>query len=246
MREAILFIGLLLIAGCTSEAPQEQEMTCEQFCPSQPHIQCVGAWEISGVYPDCSCNYVCEEGQPPAEVNETPDVPVNDTMEETPSQEPEDTPMEDIFPVNTKTVDELLDNGILRMRTEYLTTHDGQFETTEYKWKFSDLEPLYPGDVVFDSAPSTDVKFDGQVIESLRGAGFLVFVEGNDVDVRGVLIILERETVLDQKSVFDIEYFHSQDFRNMESCTVTSHDLSKDAEGKWISKYFVQCLDASG
>jgi len=40
--------------GCT-----QKEMTCETYCMNQPHIQCVGEWQINGVYPDCQCNYKC-------------------------------------------------------------------------------------------------------------------------------------------------------------------------------------------
>jgi len=37
--------------GCT--------LTCEQYCVTQPHIQCVGIWNITGTYPQCSCNFSC-------------------------------------------------------------------------------------------------------------------------------------------------------------------------------------------
>ncbi|MBW6451538.1 MAG: DUF333 domain-containing protein [DPANN group archaeon] len=33
--------------------------TCEKWCPSQPHIMCVGNWNISGTYPKCNCMYTC-------------------------------------------------------------------------------------------------------------------------------------------------------------------------------------------
>ena len=33
--------------------------TCQQYCESQPHIQCVGTWNNSGTYPDCKCGFVC-------------------------------------------------------------------------------------------------------------------------------------------------------------------------------------------
>ena len=32
---------------------------CQQYCEKQPHIMCVGSWNISGVYPDCKCGFVC-------------------------------------------------------------------------------------------------------------------------------------------------------------------------------------------
>lgn len=35
--------------------------TCEEYCKEQPHILCVGEWNITGEYPNCNCQYVCFE-----------------------------------------------------------------------------------------------------------------------------------------------------------------------------------------
>jgi len=37
---------------------------CGAYCLQQVHIMCVGQWNISGVYPDCRCQWLCEEGGP--------------------------------------------------------------------------------------------------------------------------------------------------------------------------------------
>lgn len=34
--------------------------SCTFYCQSQPHIQCVGSWSISGTYPDCVCGFTCD------------------------------------------------------------------------------------------------------------------------------------------------------------------------------------------
>ncbi len=33
--------------------------SCLTYCLKQPHIACVGNWNITGEYPDCSCKFVC-------------------------------------------------------------------------------------------------------------------------------------------------------------------------------------------
>jgi len=68
----ILVIGLIFF-GCigssqakpnqtnqTNQSNQTIVVTCEEYCPTQPHIQCVGTWNISGTYPDCNCQYNCQ------------------------------------------------------------------------------------------------------------------------------------------------------------------------------------------
>ena len=33
--------------------------TCEIWCRAQPHVLCVGTWNITGTYPKCECAYIC-------------------------------------------------------------------------------------------------------------------------------------------------------------------------------------------
>jgi len=56
--EVLILLGVLFLVGCTQ---QVEELTCEEYCVDQPHIQCVGEWNISGVYPDCNCEWVCSD-----------------------------------------------------------------------------------------------------------------------------------------------------------------------------------------
>lgn len=76
MKRTPIILCLLLIAlltiSCSNQAivegqpaqPQQQtqpsQLTCQEYCEQQPHIMCVGDWEISGAYPDCSCSFACE------------------------------------------------------------------------------------------------------------------------------------------------------------------------------------------
>ena len=64
--KGIVFISVLamvvLISGCVEDT---QNLTCQDYCEKQPHIICVGHWDISGTYPDCSCKWVCDVPQTP-------------------------------------------------------------------------------------------------------------------------------------------------------------------------------------
>ena len=61
MKSAILLTGLFIAAialsGCIGE--QDSALACRQFCETQPHIECVGSWKVSGAYPDCGCEFEC-------------------------------------------------------------------------------------------------------------------------------------------------------------------------------------------
>lgn len=73
----IMILGLFVLGfflfGCASQSSQGTQsdtnktnntaMTCEEYCPLQPHVQCVGTLAISGAYPDCVCSYTCETVQ---------------------------------------------------------------------------------------------------------------------------------------------------------------------------------------
>jgi len=49
------------LAECESNI--EEIMTCEEFCQNLTHEPCTGTgyWNPTGTYPNCNCEYVCEE-----------------------------------------------------------------------------------------------------------------------------------------------------------------------------------------
>lgn len=62
MKTKLLFAIFTAIAlsGCIQPAQPQPAENCEQFCQSQPHMQCLGNWSISGTFPDCNCSFECE------------------------------------------------------------------------------------------------------------------------------------------------------------------------------------------
>jgi hypothetical protein len=52
----LLVIAIIFTSGCI-QSPAS--MTCNEYCEQKSHVQCIGDWEISGSYPDCTCKYVC-------------------------------------------------------------------------------------------------------------------------------------------------------------------------------------------
>lgn len=65
----LLIAGILAVAAVLSitaafifpaaQILEEAGSECYTYCIKQPHISCIGKWEISGDYPDCSCSYLC-------------------------------------------------------------------------------------------------------------------------------------------------------------------------------------------
>ncbi|VVB74208.1 Uncharacterised protein [Candidatus Tiddalikarchaeum anstoanum] len=59
MKMTIAMIVLLVIlAGCTVNI-NNSSGDCQSYCQDQPHIQCVGSWNITGSYPNCTCSFKC-------------------------------------------------------------------------------------------------------------------------------------------------------------------------------------------
>jgi len=52
---SIIFI--IFISGCVS--PTTTVTSCSQYCEQQPHINCTGKWNVSGNYPNCKCDFIC-------------------------------------------------------------------------------------------------------------------------------------------------------------------------------------------
>lgn len=54
---ALLCIGLAIVFNAVFS--KSYGIGCEDYCKSQPHVMCVGYWNISGQYPNCNCQFVC-------------------------------------------------------------------------------------------------------------------------------------------------------------------------------------------
>lgn len=243
MRALLLLAGIILLAGCASEvqpepqAPQPQQpmpeepsqpaeepadgMTCEEYCPTQPHIECVGQWNISGTYPDCTCEFICG-------------------VEET--EEPEEEPPS--APVLDKTLDQILNEAIEGMKSDFYRENSGTFTETTYTWKFKQGPEVKPGDLVFDAAPKTDITFDEKTIDDLRGAAFVVFEEDDSAQAYATIVVLNDFTLLDNylvEDAFDIDYFYAPSHGDMRDCWIFSKEIYKNTDDDWISIYSIRC-----
>jgi len=65
----LLVIAIIFTSGCV-QSPAS--MTCNEYCEQKAHVQCIGDWEISGSYPDCTCKYVCGGEEEPETSNPEP------------------------------------------------------------------------------------------------------------------------------------------------------------------------------
>lgn len=60
MKKILLLLLLIamLISGCGGS---QDKIRCIDYCMQQPHAECIGQWQASGTYPDCTCNFICTE-----------------------------------------------------------------------------------------------------------------------------------------------------------------------------------------
>jgi hypothetical protein len=241
MRPLLLVFGCLLLLGCAGTAeppadgttypdttPPADEMTCEEYCPTLPHIQCVGQWNISGTYPDCVCSFECEA----AEVPEQPEDQTNETVEPEPPPE---------TPVTDRNMAEMLDDGVEKLRRDfYKDVTGGVFQEKQYKWKR--IENVSEGEIIFDS-PSF-VKFEGKVIQSLYASGLVLFenTETADTEAYGVAIFKDTETVLDDYELFDADYPSPAIEKGARDCWVYEKEHQRNLQGEDLLTYYFKCL----
>ncbi len=204
-------------------------MTCEEYCPTLPHIQCVGQWNISGAYPDCVCEFICEVTE------------ADETQEEI-AEEPEEEPAVE---TTNKTIGEMMEEGMSKIRADFYSEKSGTFRLKGYTWNRIPSNAS-PGDIVFDTGPASDVKFDDAVIQSIQASGFVVFTnEETEVsETYGFAIFSELVTLLDSydgSDAFDIWYFPPIIDKDLHDCWVYGKVVEKNEQGDWVSTYFFQC-----
>ena len=239
MRLLLLVFGCLLMFGCAAVEqppgdvpPPDITMTCEEYCPTLPHIECVGEWNISGAYPDCVCSWECEveEIEEPAE-----EQPPNETIEPEPPPEP-------TIPITNKSIDEMLDDGIQKLRMDfYARTSNGTFQERRYKWKR--ITDVTPGEIVFDS-PSY-VRFEGLVIQSLYASGVVIFenIETVSEEGCGLAIFKDTATPLDDYDFFKVDYPSPVINKELRDCWVYEKEHQQNPQGEDLLTYYFKCLE---
>ncbi len=251
MRYALLLLGIaLLVSGCIS-SPQAQNqtpppaqnntppqpppnttpaMSCNDYCITLPHVQCVGSWKISGTYPSCVCTYECAQSPPNA---------TNGTVAPPQPPEPLATP-------TNKSVSDMLSDAMASLRTNFYKSHSGTFNEKSYTWQ---RQPAPSGGITFDMAPASDVLFDGKGIDSIRASGFYVFTNADDDSQTsvGVSVFQAKATLLDNytgSDVFKVGYFPPSIGYNLTGCYVTTKDYEIDPQSNWYLTYVYSCEKA--
>jgi len=244
MKTILIVFGIfLLIAGCAttnpppvspppSTTPPVSNMTCEEYCPTQPHMQCVGQWNISGAYPDCMCGFECEIDQQPENQTEQQNQTTN-------VSQTDDSPSSHLV---NKTVSELLDEGMARIPGEFYANHSGAFQETRYTWVKRTTAGGQDGITI---GSNVNVEFDGEAIGSLEASGFYVFTDvEEDSEAYGLAIFRDSTTPLDDygaADVFGIDYLSLN--KELRSCLITSRDYNSD-EGDLLITYSFRCARA--
>jgi hypothetical protein len=247
MRYAIFIVGLVLLAaGCIS-APQENTppapqqnttppppanttpaaMSCNDYCITLPHAQCVGTWQISGTYPDCVCTYECVQNQT---------IPANASAPQPAAPEPVGTP-------TNKSVSDLLTDYMNNLRTGFYKSHDGMFNEKSFTWQ---RLAAPSGGITFDQGPATDLLFDGKSIDSVQASGFYVFTSSADSSQTtvGVAIFKAKTTPLDAYSggdTYSVYYFPPSIGYNLTGCSTTTKDFEIDTQNDWYVSYMFSC-----
>ena len=266
-RFLVLVLGMLLLFGCLA-APQEQTNnpqpsvpnttppagntnqsnpppSCSEYCMSQPHVQCVGAWNISGAYPDCVCGFACETNASNPQTNNTQGGN-NNTQTANSSQtnnasEPASPPPGYTTIPTDRSVSQMIDDELARIKDDFYSTHDGSFTENSYRW-----ERIVPLGDSLSTAPASDVKFGDQAINSIEASAFIVFQNNadNSRDTYGVAIFRARQTPLDNYSpndMFDIYYFPQMINKHLRDCWTDTRDYNIDEKGDWLITYRFQC-----
>jgi len=247
----VLVIAALLMAGCASTAPQGQNQTgpgpvappqnqgtngsvqapgnatnpsCDTYCRGLPHIECVGSWNISGTYPGCVCGFDCD---------------VTSAPEQNASGQGEGP----IATPTNLTVNEMLQDGLTRQKSEFYLSNSGEFSEKTYTWLREGSEGGFLGG---GASMYTDVEFDGQSINSILASGFTVFENkaGGTDKAYGLAIFNATSTALDGytgSDTFDISHSPSMIDKDLRDCWIYTKDFNVDSHGGWLLTYYFKC-----
>ncbi|MFH1785982.1 MAG: hypothetical protein ABH842_06140 [Candidatus Micrarchaeota archaeon] len=213
MRGIFAILVLVVLFGClvqepsvppsvpnsTIQPPVQQvnnspaQLTCEEYCYSAITPSCDGNWSISGVYPNCNCNFDC--------------VVISNTTEPNITE-----PIE----VPEANFSELLDIALDKISDGFYLNHSGTFTENKYTWR----RMITDGTIIDTSTP--EVKFNGVSMDSLQSSGYFIF-HGDDLkEVYGVAIFNDEDPFEEYgiNDGFDVYYVPKLIQRTLIDCTV--------------------------
>lgn len=218
--------------GSLSQNQTGPAPTCDDFCAGKPHGSCAGSWNASGVYPSCACVYVCA---PPPAANST-----NSTPPVMPAAPPS-TPLTNI------TIAQLLDDSMKAMINAFYLKNNGVFQQNTYTWIRIPAQTQV-GEISFNAAPGTDVKFNNQSTDTIVASAFTVFLNTNLnlTQTYGLAIFKANQTILDpyvSSGMFSIDYFPSVINKRLQDCTIYERDYYTTEEGDQLVSYKFACWE---
>ena len=256
----VTIVLAVFLAGCTTNTPPGPTTPtgpvvvtpqCSEYCPTLPHIQCVGRWNISGTYPSCSCDFVCDvapsvpSGQPPQGQNTTQNPPTT-TTPPTPVTPPPAVQPEAPATFYTSLAD-ALSAQIDKQKTDFYKTEtgSGRFgDSTQYWNAEYDISAPNEIPIVSENLGAPALLFDRSINRSERAFAFTNFTQdGVMIGRRGLVIFLNESEDLDTA---DLQFGMDYSSLHLRGCRIYDTEREVVPPGNRIMKtYYFGCESAT-
>ena len=252
-RFLVFVLGVMIfVAGCiqqpTSTPPlpvNKTPPTCNEYCITLPHVQCVGDWKVSGAYPNCVCTFECvTEETNTTTVTEPPPANVTSPANVTPPKSPAIQ-----LETTNRTIGELLEDGLKRADSSFYKEYpSGNFNIDTFQWTLSSLNESPDSiPVKANDFRVVEIRFPDKYIDSLRGFAFKMYEVVGAIapkKIFGVAIFLSNSTPLDSylQGEFTMKYGpHPQGTQIMEGCKILSTQEFLTPNNSSIKLYDFSC-----
>ncbi len=162
-----------------------------------------------------------------------------DLMNTTPTKEDPENVIEEVD-LETRSVEELMADAKSRLKSDFYATDPGAFKETAYSW-VRVVGNYSPGAVVFDNAPATDIKVNGEVIDSIRAAVLIAYEMETQTDGRGAILVASESSILNTLTDFEVRYFYSEKHRYFRGCDVFDREDFEHEDGSVGTIYLFRC-----
>ncbi|MGV8085754.1 MAG: hypothetical protein ACP5N9_05900 [Candidatus Bilamarchaeum sp.] len=245
---SIMVIGLIFFGclGTNTQPSQPAQTSCLDYCQSQPHIQCVGQWSISGSYPNCNCNFECtqeEAPQPPP--TPTPNVTNSPPIQNT-TQTVDTTPTtnQTVEPQPTRrTLNQTIVSHQEKIRRDFYNRgFDGRFTENKYTWMYFEESNPQNG-VPIGSVNAPKVRRNGYLLNGTRAISSIEYTDENTRTRYAYAVVVlqtNRSGIsenLGEDDSFDIQYGSNR----LVGCTNYFVEDYVDNDGLRYSAYDLSC-----
>ncbi len=239
---AIVLIFGIIMFGCIGNQKQTEQINCLDYCQNQPHAQCIGGWQINGQYPNCRCNYVCQNSNqnqshvepqnntitpPIVQTNNTVSTPIQNVTPPTPSR-----------PLQTRELNDTIESHLQKIRNDfYASGFSGRFQEQKNIVYYTQ-ENTSGNEIPIGELNAISLKISSRAVNNVKAVSSIEYTDLDSGSTYEYALLIVQTNMVSFGSGFTMEFngnrltgcdeYFAEDYQDAQGVKYTAYDITCD------------------